>query len=447
MKEVTSLQSDSSPDMEALRYPCSTGPSLENRILTQASSFLLQPPSWVNLTPSCPALCPSSLSSTASSSPLLSTSSSLLSSTLLSTENTQLKYDPLTVSSLCSSQPLSSLIKSTAPPTGAEAHKCLSGEQGEIKIEGDESCSTDELPSYCEELNESSDHEDQMEIDREPPAERPVLDLRPTEEEEKQTLDLDEGFAEFDSSSNEHAELLKETKYKLLNLVCRSLVQKTHSLGQVDWDNSGTVWNVIKLLGTDITLSDPEFLLKVAVYTRQELNIRVTANFLLALAAHLPNSKPHLRRYFCSAVQLPSDWLEVTRIYSTCFSRSLPSGLKKALADKFKQFSEYQLAKYNTRKHRCKHRKKKRQAKEVSPEQWNEWAKLVAAEPCVLQRFVSVSLTSSSEVCMKAWFIMFFFFLIGWLESAAVFQYFLIDFPLLWNQTDITAFLGVELTW
>lgn len=56
---------------------------------------------------------------------------------------------------------------------------------------------------------------------------------------------------------------------------------------------------------------------QVAVYARQELNIRVTANFLLALAAHLPNSKLHLRRYFCSAVQLPSDWLEVTRVYST----------------------------------------------------------------------------------------------------------------------------------
>lgn len=37
--------------------------------------------------------------------------------------------------------------------------------------------------------------------------------------------------------------------------------------------------------------------------------------------------------------------------------------LKKAMADKFKQFSEYQLAKYNTRKHRCKHNLNKRKAK------------------------------------------------------------------------------------
>ncbi|XP_053502261.1 telomerase protein component 1 isoform X2 [Ictalurus furcatus] len=420
--EVTPLHSDSSANMEALRYSRCTGQSLENPILTQASSFLLHPPLSANLTSSCPALCPSSLSSTASSSLLLSTSSSLsstassslllstssslssttssslllsttsslLSSPLLSTENTQLKYDPHTISSLCSSQPLSSLIQSTEPPTGPEFQKCLSGEHGDIKMEEDELCSTDELTSYSEELSESSDNEKQMEIDREPPAEIPVLDLRLTEEEETQTLELDEGFGEFDSSSDEHAEILTEKKYKLLNFVCCSLVHKTSSPGQSDWDSDGTMWNGIKLLGTDITLSDPEFLLKVAVYTRQELNIRVTANFLLALAAYLPNSKPHLRRYFCSAIQLPSDWLEVTRIYSTCFSRSLPSCLKKALADKFKQFSEYQLAKYNTRKHRCKHSKKKRKAKDVPPEKWEEWAKLVAAEPHALKTYLQM---------------------------------------------------------
>lgn len=59
------------------------------------------------------------------------------------------------------------------------------------------------------------------------------------------------------------------------------------------------------------------FTIQVAVYTRQELNIRITANFLLALAANQPSTKPHVRRYFCAAVQLPSDWLEVVRIYST----------------------------------------------------------------------------------------------------------------------------------
>ncbi|TSK49623.1 Telomerase protein component 1 [Bagarius yarrelli] len=300
MKEVPLLQTDVTLKMEALHYSHGTAQSLENRILNQASSLVLQPPSWANLTSSCPALCPSSLSSTTSSSPLLSISSSRLSSSLLSTENIQLKYSALSGSTLCSCQPLSALIQSTAPPAAAEA-QCK--ELGDVTVEEDESCSTDELHSYSDEINEFSDPEEQKGMDGELQDEMPVLDLRLTEDEEKQTLDVDEGFGEFDSSSNQDAELLKEQK--------------------LNWDSGETVWSKIKPLATEITLTDPEFLLKVAVYTRQELNIRITANFLLALAAHLPQSKPHLRRYFCSAVQLPSDWLEVVRIYSTKLIRRL----------------------------------------------------------------------------------------------------------------------------
>lgn len=151
---------------------------------------------------------------------------------------------------------------------------------------------------------------------------------------------------------------------------------------------------MILLIHVHFIMFASSFTIQVAVYTRQQLNIRITANFLLALAASHPSTKPHLRRYFCAAVQLPSDWLEVVRIYSTvslseflsssrdwtdqfclvcpvltlfvcsqCFSRSLPMCLKKAMTDKFKQFSEYQLAKYNTRKHRCKHSRNRVKAK------------------------------------------------------------------------------------
>lgn len=210
-------------------------------------------------------------------------------------------------------------------------------------------------------------------------------------------------------------------QYLLLNAVCCSLVNKNTAPGQKDWDSDDSVWTRIIKLGKDISVFDPQFLLKVcehfmwmmqlrdfficmkhlgnfkqlliqvAVYTRQELNIRITANFLLALAAHQTTTKPHVRRYYCAAVQLPSDWLEVARIYSTvsvserrlfdgmwtyefclksvllvcfqCFSNVLPTCLKKAMVDKFKQFTEYQLAKYNTRKHRCKHNRSRRKKK------------------------------------------------------------------------------------
>uniref|UniRef100_A0A096MDF2 TROVE domain-containing protein n=1 Tax=Poecilia formosa TaxID=48698 RepID=A0A096MDF2_POEFO len=179
-----------------------------------------------------------------------------------------------------------------------------------------------------------------------------------------------EEFPELDRGNKSTLEKLKDKKYLLLNAVCCSLVNKSKPPGQAGWNSEDSVWTKITQLAKDVSDRDPEFLLKVAVYTRQELNIRITTNFLLALAANLAPTKPHVRRYFCAAVQLPSDWLEIVRIYSTVsltqhefLHPCLPTCLKKGMVDKFKQFSEYQLAKYNTRKHRCKHSRKKPKVK------------------------------------------------------------------------------------
>ncbi|KAL7849289.1 hypothetical protein SRHO_G00209120 [Serrasalmus rhombeus] len=319
----------------------------------------------------------------------------------LLTENTQLKQDPLILSSsLCPPHSASPLPHSTAPPVGGQSPVCSAAvpppEQTSVatrKRKIEPAClSPSEAASYSEELDEDlEEFEEEVEMDTALPSELPELDLKLSDEEEKLTVDLSEEFAVVDTHVDRKAELLKEQKNLLLNVVCCSLVNKSRAPDQNDWKDTGSAWTKLKSIGTAITLADPEFILKVAVYTRQELNIRITANFLLALAAHLPESKPHLRRYFGAAVQLPSDWLEVTRIYSACFSSSLPSCLKKALVDKFKQFSEYQLAKYNTRKHRCKHNKKKRKVEEPSAEQWEKWANLVRSDTEGLKKFMEMS--------------------------------------------------------
>ncbi|KAL7832341.1 hypothetical protein AOLI_G00298890 [Acnodon oligacanthus] len=433
MKAVTLIQSDPKAKMEAWRHSSCTGPNLtmqksvENRILAQASSLLPQTrsftPSWAtsaSSVSSCPALQPSALSSTStsslllsstpssshllsstsSSSRLLSSSSALLSSPLLSTENTQLKQAPLILSSsLCPPHSASPLLRSAAVVSGLSPACSAavpppeqpSAAPRKRKIEP-ASLSSSEVASHNEELNEDlEEREEEVEMDTALPSELPELDLKLSDEEEKRTVDLGEEFAVVDSHVDRKAELLKEKKNLLLNVVCCSLVNKSRAPDQNDWTCKDSVWTQLRSIGTAVTLADPEFVLKVAVYTRQELNIRITANFLLALAAHLPESKPHLRRYFGAAVQLPSDWLEVTRIYSACFSSSLPSCLKKALVDKFKQFSEYQLAKYNTRKHRCKHNKKKREVEEPPAEQWEKWAKLVRSDTEGLKKFMAKS--------------------------------------------------------
>lgn len=49
-------------------------------------------------------------------------------------------------------------------------------------------------------------------------------------------------------------------------MVCCSLVNKSCTPGQKDWDKKTSVWAIIKVLATEITTEDPEFLLKVGVF-------------------------------------------------------------------------------------------------------------------------------------------------------------------------------------
>uniref|UniRef100_A0AAV2K054 TROVE domain-containing protein n=1 Tax=Knipowitschia caucasica TaxID=637954 RepID=A0AAV2K054_KNICA len=238
-----------------------------------------------------------------------------------------------------------------------------------------------------EEQEEQEEYEEEEEEEEEEGS-MSAMFVSPAEEEETEAEVMKQEFEELKRDKEEQEEQIKDMKYQLLNHVCCSLVNKSKSPGEEDWDSEESVWTRIMDLAKDVSEHNPQFLLKVAVYTRQELNIRITANFLLALAANLSSTKSHVRRYLCAAVQLPSDWLEVVRIYSTCFSRSLPSCLKKGLSDKFKDFTEYQLSKYNTRKHRCKHNRKSC-GKKPSEKQLTQWANLIRAEPAVLRSLVS----------------------------------------------------------
>ncbi|KAM3866164.1 telomerase protein component 1 [Diretmus argenteus] len=397
-------------------------PSLENKFLAQASSLMPQPGSKLSYLASqpssCPSLQPSSLSSTTclslqpsslsfttcpslQPSSLSSTTSTLLSpsspycSPLLSTQNRLLCSSTLTasvphgclLSTSLASGPLLSCSSHLSSPSlypglGGE-EKNYGGDEGREEISEEMLSCSEGLSVHYEEDGVTTEEQDDLTI------QLPVLELG--DEKYDQTMMIrEEEFAEVERGKDEVEEERQDKKYLLLNEVCCSLVNKNTAPGQGGWDSETSVWTRITHLAKDISAHDPQFLLKVAVYTRQELNIRITANFLLALAANQPSTKPHVRRYFCAAVQLPSDWLEVARIYSTCFSRSLPACLKKALTDKFKQFNEYQLAKYNTRKHRCKHNRKGSKEKKITDEQLGRWANLLRSDATMLKKFLQM---------------------------------------------------------
>lgn len=156
---------------------------------------------------------------------------------------------------------------------------------------------------------------------------------------------------------------LNEEKLKLVNLVCASLFAEPRFNNSSD---PRAQW--ISTLVYRVAEKDPEFILKIALYVRDDLNIRSTANYMLALAANIPECGPFFKKYFHKAVRLPSDWLDVAALYQllpdrNLKGRALPTALRKAMASKFIQFDAYQLAKYNKQNSMKRKRKK---AKELA---------------------------------------------------------------------------------
>ena len=154
-------------------------------------------------------------------------------------------------------------------------------------------------------------------------------------------------------------------KTTLINAVATSL------LSSPDFhDSHDATRRSLHRLGEKVSRHDAEFVLKVALYTRNDLNIRTTANFLLALAANIQSCRPYLKKYFSASVRLPSDWIEVAELYQAFHDKSihfgaLPTALRKAMAVRFPSFDAYQLAKYNKDSSKKKKKQKKKEEKEA----------------------------------------------------------------------------------
>lgn len=106
--------------------------------------------------------------------------------------------------------------------------------------------------------------------------------------------------------------------------------------------------------------SDPEFVLKLAAYARQEMGLRDVPQLLLALAADdsrfntYPPESGHqndtrIRDYTPTIVRRMDETATVVSIYNNMFSQrdSIPNGLQRGLSDSINMMAdEYTLAKY-----------------------------------------------------------------------------------------------------
>ncbi|XP_021569916.1 telomerase protein component 1-like [Carlito syrichta] len=185
----------------------------------------------------------------------------------------------------------------------------------------------------------------------------PFYNLSLGEEEKVEELALKLTCGDSVSCSEPTDQILQEKKMALMNLLCSTLVSNMN----IKHEGDPTQVSILEVC-SELAPLEPEFILKASLYTRQQLNVRNVANKVLAIAAFLPACRPYLRQYFCAIVQLPSDWIQVAEFYQNLAEKDenklvpLPACLRAAMTDKFAQFDEYQLAKYNPRKHRAKRR-------------------------------------------------------------------------------------------
>lgn len=152
--------------------------------------------------------------------------------------------------------------------------------------------------------------------------------------------------------------VIVDPRERLCNRVCANLLREANY-----YTTSDEKVRKIKEDASIVLQSDPEFVLQLAYYCREVLNIRSTSNFLLALAASDSRSKQYLPAYFGKSVRLPSDLLEVVELIQTLSPKAtegkvyVPKVLQIAIQEKFPEFNVYQLGKY------CSEGKRKRALK------------------------------------------------------------------------------------
>jgi len=124
---------------------------------------------------------------------------------------------------------------------------------------------------------------------------------------------------------------------------------KFYTKGSEDLEN-------LKNIVQKVLESDPKFVLQLANYARNFMNLRSVPILLLVLASLNDGAKPYVREYTPKIVKRADELAEVISLFNLLVGDigdqapkgSLPASLKKGLADTFGNFDEYQFNKYKT---------------------------------------------------------------------------------------------------
>jgi 60 kDa SS-A/Ro ribonucleoprotein len=96
---------------------------------------------------------------------------------------------------------------------------------------------------------------------------------------------------------------------------------------------------------------NPEDLLIIARWARDEMNMRTTPMVLLAIAAHEIPTKEFTRRYIRASVKRADDILQIFAAYLAMYGKPLPNSLRRGLSDAISKLTQWEIFRYKGNSH------------------------------------------------------------------------------------------------
>ncbi len=128
----------------------------------------------------------------------------------------------------------------------------------------------------------------------------------------------------------------------------------TWLVGEPKFYESKTETVEIETLIAQVAMTDPEYIMKLASYARNDMYLRSAPIFMLVEGAQYDMVKPFIRKWTPHIIKRADELTEVIALFISKHGQigsggkaSLPASLKKGIADSFDNFDAYQFAKYD----------------------------------------------------------------------------------------------------
>ena len=92
---------------------------------------------------------------------------------------------------------------------------------------------------------------------------------------------------------------------------------------------------------------DPRFVANLCIYARREMHLRSISHVLIGELSKDIKGKKYVRETINKAMIRVDDMTETLSYYINTYGKPIPNSMNKGIGDKFLEFDEYQLAKYN----------------------------------------------------------------------------------------------------